>query len=209
MTSGKYRHRIHSNVTLCLSLITLFCIATSSVEARTYPKKSWQTRRPQEVGLNPQKIDAIAELLAGRGRIVKGGYVVKSWEDQSEKGGWMSSSKPVISTLLFFALQEGKLDSVHTPIERFGWDLSAKDKQMTFHHLANMISGYARPDKPGAAWAYNDYAVNLYRLTLFDRLFGADPDTVANDPRRLGALQFEDGLSFSKKAHVVASVRDF
>jgi len=209
MTSGKYRHRIHSNVTLCLSLITLFCTAASSAQARTYPKKSWQTRTPQEVGLNPQKIDAIAELLSGRGCIVKGGCVVKSWEDQSRKGGWMSSSKPVISTLLFFAIQEGKLDSVHTPIERFGWDLSTKDQTMTFHHLANMISGYARPDKPGAAWAYNDYAINLYRLTLFDRVFRADPAKVANDPQRLGALQFEDGLSFSKKAHVVASVRDF
>jgi len=111
--------------------------------------------------------------------------------------------------LLFFALQEGKLDSVHTPIKRFGWDLQAKDETMTFHHLANMISGYARPDKPGAAWAYNDYAINLYRLTLFDRLFKADPGEVANDPQRLGPLQFEDGLSFSKKARVVASVRDF
>ncbi|MHC4581176.1 MAG: serine hydrolase domain-containing protein, partial [Planctomycetota bacterium] len=159
--------------------------------------------------MNPQKIDAIAELLAGRGCVVKGGYVVKSWEDQSRQGGWMSSSKPVISTLLFFAIQESKLDSVHTPIERFDWDLSTKDQTMTFHHLANMISGYARPDKPGAAWAYNDYAINLYRLTLFDRVFRADPAKVANDAKRLGALHFEDGLSFSKKAHVVASVRDF
>ncbi|MHC4434094.1 MAG: hypothetical protein ACYTBS_19800, partial [Planctomycetota bacterium] len=132
MTTGKYHHRIHSNVTLCLLLITLFCAVTASVEARTYPKKSWQTRRPQEVGLNPQKIDAIAELLAGRGCVVKGGYVVKSWEDQSRQGGWMSSSKPVISTLLFFAIQESKLDSVHTPIERFDWDLSTKDQTMTF-----------------------------------------------------------------------------
>ena len=127
MTSGICRHRKHLTVTLCLSLITLFCAATSSVEARTYPKRTWQTRIPQEVGLNPQKIDAIARLLGGRGCIVRSGYVVKSWADQSQKGGWMSSSKPVISTLLFFALQEGKLDSVDTPIKRFGWDLNAKE----------------------------------------------------------------------------------
>jgi CubicO group peptidase (beta-lactamase class C family) len=209
MTPGKHHHVNRSAVALNLAIITLLGAAASLVEARTYPQRTWQTRTPEQVGLDRQKVDAIAGLLGGRGCIVRNGYVVKSWADQSQKGGWMSSSKPVISTLLFFALQEGKLDSVHTPIKRFGWDLSAKDRTMTFHHLANMISGYARPDKPGAAWAYNDYAINLYRLTLFDRLFKAGPEEVANDPKRLGALQFEDGLSFSKKAHVVASVRDF
>ena len=209
MTSGKNRHQNHSAVTLCLSLIAVLCTAASSVEARTYPGATWQRKTPEEAGLDPQKIDAIAGLLGGRGCIVRGGYVVKSWGDMSQKGGWMSSSKPVISTLLFFAIQEKRLDSVHTPIKQFGWDLREKDQTMTFHHLANMISGYARPDEPGAAWAYNDYAINLYRLTLFDRLFKAEPEEVANDPERLGALQFEDGLSFSKKAHAVASVRDF
>jgi len=209
MTSGKNRHQNHLAVTLCLSLIAVLSTAASSAAERTYPGQAWQRKTPGEAGLDPQKIDAIAGLLGGRGCIVRGGYVVKSWGDMSQKGGWMSSSKPVISTLLFFALQEKRLDSVHTPIKQFGWDLSEKDQTMTFHHLANMISGYARPDKPGAAWAYNDYAINLYRLTLFDRLFKAGPEEVANDPKRLGGLQLEDGLSFSKKAHAVASVRDF
>ena len=80
---------------------------------------------------------------------------------------------------------------------------------MSFHHLANMISGYARTEKSGTAWAYNDYAINLYRLTLFNRLFRQGPDVVANHPDRLGQLQFRDGLSFSNKARVIASVRDF
>ena len=159
--------------------------------------------------MNSQKIDTIARLLEGWGCIIRHGFVVKSWGSQSEKGDWMSSSMPVFSTLLFFAIQEGKLKSVYTPIKQFGWDLCQKDDTMTFHHLANMISGYARPEKPGAAWAYNDYAINLYRLTLFDRLFQKTPVPVANDLQRLGSLQFEDGLSFSKKARVVASVRDF
>ncbi|MBL7185249.1 MAG: DUF5060 domain-containing protein [Phycisphaerae bacterium] len=209
MTPENYRHLCRLAATLCLLLIILVSAAASSAEARSYPREVWQTKTPAEVGLDSQKTDAIARLLGGRGCIVRHGFVVRTWADQSQKGGWMSSSKPVISTLLFFALQEGKLDSVDAPIKRFGWGLNPKDETMTFHHLANMMSGYARPDKPGAAWAYNDYAINLYRLTLFDRLFGAEPDAVANDPQRLGALQFEDGLSFSKKAHVVASVRDF
>jgi len=207
-------HSVSNQLTkvLCLFLSTLLIhssIAEPSEFKCTYPKKVWQSKKPSEADLNSQKIDTIAHLLEGRGCIIRHGFVVKSWGSQSEKGDWMSSSKPVFSTLLFFAIQEGKLKSVHTPIKQFGWDLCQKDEIMTFHHLANMISGYARPEKPGAAWAYNDYAINLYRLTLFDRLFQETPVAVVNDLQRLSSLHFEDGLSFSKKARVVASVRDF
>ena len=47
---------------------------------------------------------------------------------------------------------------------------------MTFRHLANMMSGYGRPDSPGAAWAYNDYAIQLYQRTVFDRVFQEVPN---------------------------------
>ena len=203
---------IHLTRILCLLLSVLLThssIAEPSELKRAYPRRTWQAKKPSEAGLNSVKIDTVARLLEGRGCIVRHGYIIKAWGNQSQKGDWLSSSKPVFSTLLFFAVQEGKLESVHTPIKRFGWDLCPKDQTMTFHHLANMISGYARPEKPGAAWAYNDYAINLYRLTLFDRLFHETPAAVANDSQRLGLLQFEDGLSFSKKARVIASVRDF
>ncbi|MCP4262247.1 MAG: serine hydrolase [Planctomycetes bacterium] len=209
-----YRQCKSINATEVLYLLLIFLVTHSSIAKpseikRTYPERVWQTKKPSGVGLNSDKIDTIARLLNGRGCIIRHGFVIKAWGDQSQKGDWMSSSKPVFSTLLFFAVQEGRLESVHTPIKRFGWDLCPKDQSMTFHHLANMTSGYARPEKPGAAWAYNDFAINLYRLTLFDRLFKADPGKVANDLKRLGSLRFEDGLSFSKKARVIASARDF
>ena len=41
----------------------------------------------------------------------------------------------------------------------------AEDIYKTLRHLANMISGYARPEAPGAAWAYNDYSIMLYQKT--------------------------------------------
>ena len=201
---------LRSTLYIFLSLLLYSpLLANPSVAERTYPKRLWQVKKPSEAGLDPEKTDRIARLLGGRGCIIRRGFVVKTWGDQNKKGDWMSSSKPVFSTLLFFAVQEGMLDSVHAPIKPFGWDLSTKDEVMTFHHMANMISGYARPEEPGAAWAYNDYAINLYCVTLFDRLFRADPGKTANDPQRLGPLQFEDGLSFSKKARVIVSVRDF
>ena len=51
----------------------------------------------------------------------------------------------------------------------FGWELREKDRSMTFRHLGAMTSGYARPEPPGAAWSYNDYAIQLYQKTLFDQ----------------------------------------
>jgi CubicO group peptidase (beta-lactamase class C family) len=135
--------------------------------------------------------------------------VVKEWGSQSEHGDWLSSAKPVFSTLLLFAVQEGKAPGIDAPIQDFGWSLSPKDQTMTLGHLTNMVSGYARPESPGAAWAYNDYAIQLYQLTLFDRIFRETPETAAMAPHRLGALQLEDGLVLLRNRRLSASVRDF
>ncbi len=180
-----------------------------SADGRTYPGRTWEPQTPAQVGLDPAKLEAIALALGGRGCIVRHGYVVRTWGDQAQRSDWMSSSKPLLSTLLFFAIQEGRVPSVNAKIKSCGWDLGTKDEAMTFHHLANMISSYARLEEPGAAWAYNDYAINLYRLTLFDKVFRQDPIQVANAPERLGSLQFEDGLSFNDRTRLIASVRDF
>ncbi len=153
-----------------------------------FPGESWEARSPQQMGLDAARLDELAEALGGRGCVVKDGYVVKTWGPQDEKGDLFSSAKPVLSTLLMFALKEGKITGVDQPIREFGWDLEEKDRDMTFRHLACMTSGYARPERPGEAWAYNDFAIQLYQKTLFDRVFRADPAEVANDPTRLGAL---------------------
>jgi CubicO group peptidase (beta-lactamase class C family) len=175
-----------------------------------FPVESWAAKSPEELGLDEAKLDKLAEELGSRGCVIKDGYVVKSWGSQSEVGDWFSSAKPVLSTLLMFAIREGKVKSPDQPIADFGWDLKPKDRGMTFRHLANMTSGYARPEKPGEAWSYNDFAIQLYQKTLFDKVFKDDPAEVANDPARLGALGLEDGLSFRKSnRRISASVRDF
>jgi hypothetical protein len=72
-----------------------------------------------------------------------------------------------------------------------------------------MSSGYARPEGPGEAWAYNDYAIQLYQKTLFDKVFQEEPKSAAADPRRLGGLGLQDGLEFRKtNRRISASVRD-
>lgn len=174
-----------------------------------FPGQAWSQRRPEELGLDAQKLEELATRLGGRGCVIRHGHVVKTWGDQSEVSDWFSSAKPVLSTILFFAIQEGRVKGVDQPIADFGWNLVEKDRSMTFRHLGTMTSGYARPEPPGAAWAYNDFAIQLYQKTLFDRVFQADAKAVAEHPTRLGALQLEDGLKFNEKRRLSASVRDF
>ena len=114
--------------------------------ARTFPGRHWETRAPAQLGLQADGLDRLAEVLGGRGCIVKDGYVVKAWGDQAKKKDWASSAKPVLSTLLLFAVQEKKISGVDAKIVDLGWPLSDKDRSMTFAHLANMTSGYARPE---------------------------------------------------------------
>ena len=174
-----------------------------------FPGKTWERRSPRELNLNEQALGELATMLGGRGCVVRDGYVAASWGDQSQVTDWFSSAKPVFGLLLFFAIEEGLVKSVDQQVADFGWELSEKDRPMTFRHLGAMISGYARPEPPGQAWAYNDFAIQLYQKTLFDRVFKEDPKAAAENPRRLGALGLEDGLKFNKRRRISASVRDF
>jgi CubicO group peptidase (beta-lactamase class C family) len=175
-----------------------------------FPRAHWEARSPAELHLSPARLDAVAAALGGRGCIVKNGFVVKSWGPQDMRGDWASSAKPVLSTLLLFAVQEGKVSGLDALVADFGWPLTEKDRTMTFRHLGAMTSGYARPEAPGRAWAYNDLAIQLYQKTLFDRVFREPPEECAHAANRLGALELEDRLEFCESnRRMSASVRDF
>lgn len=189
---------------------TLFTGSTRLRGETIFSGKSWQERKPAELGVDPAKLDELATRLGGRGCVVKDGYMVKTWGDQAQRADVLSSAKPMLSTLLFFAIEEGLVKSVDQPIAEFGWNLRPKDQGITFRHLGSMSSGYARPEGPGKAWAYNDFAINLYQQTLFDKVFQGDPKTAAEHPQRFGGLGLEDGLDFRKtNRRISASVRDF
>lgn len=197
---------------LLRGLITLsiaFLAISASPAQTVFPGAQWAEKSPADAGMDPARLEAIATELGGRGSIIKDGYVVKAWGDQSESKDWLSSVKPLFSTLLFFAIEEGKVKGVDQPIAGFGWSLQPKHQGITFRNLGAMNSGYARPEGPGEAWAYNDFAIQLYQRTLFDKVFKAHGDVAASAPERLGPLSFEDGLRFTDKHRLKASVRDF
>lgn len=174
-----------------------------------WPKRTWETRTPEELGLDGEKLKLLGEMLGSRGCVIKDGYVVHQWGEQGLVSDWFSSAKPVLSTLLLFAIHEGKVASAETKLTDLGWPLLQKDREMTLFQLAHMTSGYARPEKPGEAFAYNDFAIQLYQKTLFEKIFQSDANRVANSAQRLGKLGLEDGLKFNGKGRLAASTRDF
>jgi CubicO group peptidase (beta-lactamase class C family) len=199
----------HQGISSALFVAAIVATATNAAEV-VFPRAAWQTKTPNELGLDEARLDSVAKALGSRGCAIKNGYVVKTWGAQDEKADLFSSAKPVLSTLLMFALKEGRIKSFDQPLVDFKWPLQPKDRTMTLRHLASMTSGYARPEQPGEAWAYNDYAIQLYQQTLFDKVFQAPPEQVFHDPSRFGALQLQDGFTFREKnRRMKASVRDF
>lgn len=183
---------------------------TKTLDAQTFPAEHWATAEPEAMQLDESALVEVAERLRGRGCIIKDGLVVHAWGDQSKRSDWMSSAKPVMSTLLLFALQEGRIKTVDQKIADFDDRLRGKDRDITFRHLGSMNSGYLRTERPGEAWAYNDFAIQLYQKTLFDQVFKQDPHVVAEASDRLGALGFEDHLKWRESnRRLSASVRDF
>lgn len=200
----------HTRVAIGLLIVSGTCVQGANSAEVVFPRAEWEIKQPEELGLDGARLDAVATALGSRGCVIKNGYIVKTWGPQDQVGDWFSSAKPVLSTLLMFALQEGKVKSLDQPLVDFGWELSPKDQTMTLRHLASMTGGYARPEAPGEAWAYNDYAIQLYQKTLFDKIFQGTPEEVFHDPHRFGALNLQDGFVFRKKnRRMSASVRDF
>ncbi|MFQ5635884.1 MAG: LamG-like jellyroll fold domain-containing protein, partial [Gammaproteobacteria bacterium] len=184
-----------------------------------FPGNAWQTRTPSQADLDPVILDEFVAAVGGDGVIVRNGYIVRSWGDIASSGGsWWSSSKPVLSTMLLFAVNEGLLGSSADPISDFVPGLLPMDQGITFGHLAQNTSGYMLAEGPGAAWSYNDYGINLFLKALYLGVFneagGLNPaDAALTSARRLGALRFQDGNLYSPWQdggwEIGASVRDF
>ncbi len=203
-----------SPLRISVLLVSLFASRIETRAAEVFPQESWQTKNPRQVNLHAENLSAFAKAVGGDGVVIRDGYLVKTWGKPERQADWASSCKPVISTLLLFAIQEGKLKSVDDPVRPWvqkrwpGKDLIEKDRSMTFRHLADMTSGYARTERPGTHWAYNDYAIKLYANVLTEVL-----DTSLNDAAlaRFKPLKLQDGNVFGSRggAGVNTSPRDF
>jgi CubicO group peptidase (beta-lactamase class C family) len=182
-----------------------------------YPEVAWAKRRPEELGLSADKLEAVARLVGGRGCVVRHGYLVHTWGAPGKSGDIASAVKPVISTLLFLAVQQGKLAGVDAKVVDFEprlRDLNrGKDRDITWRHLASQTSGYGLTDAPGAAYAYNDFALALYYDTLMRKVY-RQPGTRVLKEQLGDALGFQDRYTFDafgandRPGRLAISVRD-
>lgn len=183
-----------------------------------YPQAAWEERMPEQVGLSQPNLEALEALVGGRGCVVRHGYMVYAWGDQTKSSDVASAVKPLLSALLLFAIQEGKIRSVDSRVAEFEPRLNAlnqgKDAHITWRHFASQTSGYGLQEPPGKAWAYNDYALALYYDTLTGKVFrksGGDllKEYLANP------LHFQDQVTFEafgpndRPGRLAISVRDF
>jgi CubicO group peptidase (beta-lactamase class C family) len=182
-----------------------------------YPAADWEKRAPETVGLASDQLQALAELVGGRGCVVRHGYLVYAWGDPAKSGDIASAVKPIISTLLLLAVQQGKIKSVDGKVADLEPRLRAlnggKDARITWRHLASQTSGYGLAEAPGEAYAYNDFALALYYDVLTRQVYRQDGTRLLKE--QLGdVLGFQDRYTFEafgahdRPGRLAISVRD-
>ena len=190
-----------------------------------FPGKTWERKSPGGVGMDVEKLKAFRRFVGGRGCVVRHGYLVYSWGDIGRRADVASACKPFYSHFLFKAIEDGRIKSLDAPVAR--WEprlgtinqaLGFKDRAITWRHMANQISCYGLVEKPGTAFAYNDWQMALFWDTLFLKVYGATYDNVDEKvfhPLLTDVLECEDNptmMAFGTRdrpGRVGISVRDF
>ena len=201
-----------------LVLLAFTRVPTLGAAEAIFPGEHWTRRSPEEAGLSQTKLEQLAKLVGGRGCVVRHGGMVFSWGEPGGSSDVASAFKPVLTTLMLMAVQEGKLsspDDLVSAAEPRLRDLNGgKDGTMTWRHLASQMSGYGLTEKPGEAYSYNDYAITLYYDTLMEKVYQSNGTEVLR--RKLAEpLQFEDAFTFNafgprdRPGRLALSCRDF
>lgn len=170
-----------------LLFISIFTTQAQAIES-VFPGENWETKTPQFVQLDEEKLDEIAEYLGGRGFIARHGYQVYTWGDYQKRADIASAAKPFYSHFLFHALEHGMVPSLDVPV--YHWEpklaeinakLHHKDKAITWRHVANQTSCYGLTELPGTAFDYNDWQMALFWDTLFLKVFDSSYEAVDAD----------------------------
>ncbi|MFH1744458.1 MAG: DUF4038 domain-containing protein [bacterium] len=190
-----------------------------------FPDSTWATKAPEEVGLSTAQLEALANYVGGRGCVVRHGYMIYGWGDQSERCDVASACKPVYAHFLLKSLEDGRIGGLDEKVSR--WEprlneinakLDYKDRNITWRHMANQISCYGVADHPGTAFDYNDWQMALFIDTLLLKVYGATWDNVDETvlhPQLTDILQCEDNPTFlafgaqGSLGRFGVSVRDF
>jgi hypothetical protein len=190
------------------------------VSTAVFPGADWATTTPAAVGLDSSGLDALKALVGGRGMVIRYGYQAYAWGDIAARVDFASATKPIHTHMLLNAVQSGRISSLDDKVALFEPRLDSlnaalgyKDREITWRHLANMISGYGLTEWPGAAFGYNDYAIALYADTLLLNVYGttwASADSMVLHPLLGDRIGWQDAPTYNGKTagRIAISTRD-
>lgn len=199
--------------------VLLFVGLVIPVSAAPWPRSS-----PEDAGLSPQGLEAYARYVGGRGCVVRRGQLVYEWGEAGRAGDVASACKPVFTHFLLLAWQEGKIPSLDQPVRVFeprlaGLNpaLGGKDGGITWRHFATQTSCYGLVERPGTAFAYNDWQMALFIDLLFPKVWGLpwpEVDARLFHARLTEPLGCEDGPTLNggvpdRAGRLTISPRDF
>lgn len=209
---------------MIVTMIAVGALCTAD-EPCVFPGKHWQLKSPRSVGLDATKLERFRQFVGGRGCVVRYGFLAYSWGDISRRDDIASACKPFYSHFLLKAVEDGKISSVDDLV--VPWEprlaslnqvLGFKDRRIRWRHLANQTACYGLVEKPGTAFAYNDWQMALFWDTLFLKVYGAtyaNVDEKVLHPMLTDRIRCEDRptmMAFGIKnrpGRVAISVRDF
>jgi predicted amidohydrolase len=204
------------NVLLCEFSISLF--------GGVFPGTTWQTKTPLEVGLDTTKLNEFVTYVGGHGCIVRNGYMVYTWGDQTTRYEVGGASTPWYTHFLLKKVAEGilslndKVDVYEPRLDTINASLEYKDKNILWRHFPNQISCYGVQENPGTAFDYNDFQMALFFDTLFLKVYGKTWSTIDAEvlhPQLTDIIQCQDNPTFmafgtsDRQGRLAISVRDF
>lgn len=156
--------------------------------SQTFPKAEWETRSPDELGFDTDKLDAVRTWLQEQASdknyqigIARYGYLTAEWIQGVEPGKRLSqasAAKSYYSSLLGIIVAEGKLPSPDARVVDYypemmdvgeqegpkpGRYAFEKDRDITFRQLICNVSGYMKPgEEPGKVFHYQTYGMNIF-----------------------------------------------
>jgi len=208
-------------ISLSLGIARIQAVETGPV----YPGTEWATKKPEQVNLDAEKLKELADYAGGFGCVVRDGYLVYSWGNASKRKDVASAAKPLYAHFLFKAVEDGRISSLDEKagkweprLNQINSTLGYKDRGIRWRDLANQTSCYGLTEKPGTAYAYNDWQMALFFDTLFQKVYGANFETVDADvfhPGLTDIIQCQDNPTFmafgvkDRPGRLAISPRDF
>jgi CubicO group peptidase (beta-lactamase class C family) len=167
----------------CVTVLCMIWLSTHAMAVAPYPGTEWPTATPASQGMDSTKLAAAKNYAltgGGAGLIIRNGYKVYSWGNQTSVTEIKSATKGSAgTTALGLAIKDGKvglddLAIIHDPafgtppIENAEWA-----DEVTLFDLATHTAGFKKPGgyitmlcRPGTCWNYSDGGANWLAETL-------------------------------------------